>query len=94
MQLAVPSSNALRVFRRGEAPAPARIERLRAVTGTARALAAQPPIEAATLAVQLDAEHGIAFAAAAPAPASLHHGPRCAPVFSLLSVTCRPEACG
>ncbi|MFT3974780.1 MAG: hypothetical protein QM699_15405 [Amaricoccus sp.] len=62
------SSNALRVLRPQDPVPPARAERLRAITGAARALAAQPPADAAALAARLAAEQGIHFAASGRAP--------------------------
>jgi hypothetical protein len=62
------SSNALGVLRPGDALPEERAARLRAVRNCARTLLAHRPLDAARLAAALEAERGVAFAAAAPAP--------------------------
>lgn len=62
------SSNALRVFRPGDALPPDRVLRLREVAGAERALVAQPPLQAQALAARIEAEHGVGFSSAGPAP--------------------------
>ena len=62
------SSNALGILRPGDALPDDRARRLRAVGNCARTLLAHRPLDAAGLAAALEAEAGIAFAGAAPAP--------------------------
>lgn len=62
------SSNALGILKPGEPLADHRAGRLRALRGCARTLLAQASLDPRRLAAALEAEQGIAFAGAAPAP--------------------------
>lgn len=62
------SSNSLRVFRQADPLPSDRALRLREITGAGRALVAQPPIEAKSLAARIEADHGVDFSASGPAP--------------------------
>ncbi len=62
------SSNALRLLRPQDRLPADRAARLAAARNVGRALLAQPPLDAARLAIALEADHGIRFDPAAPAP--------------------------